>query len=315
MFDFFDKKTKKTIMSTIIITLIFEFMAVFLSYSSLQVKEYLVRAENTSKQNSKYIDLCMSHYENSVSFLIKNHSDKFKTANQIELYNLFKEFMLSNTNTSNIFFYNDSLTVYYDTLPSPLNNYISENRQNKNTNAEAKWDLYGNQLLYSTPISSENKLYGHLVICVSDSALVTYSKTTNPKDISNIITLLRTQNEIKPLKGITESVGYDLRKLPVFSDTEYSRTNLSTCITNTPLNGKDISVMNIIFIAPAYKRTIVLGIALVFVLIISIFSARYFINKYNKFLVTRLERLSENISKIPHNLSKEEIHHENFKQN
>ena len=67
MFDFFNKKTKKNITCTIIITLVIEFLTIFISYSLLQVKEYLIRAENTSKQNSKYIELCMTHHENNLS--------------------------------------------------------------------------------------------------------------------------------------------------------------------------------------------------------------------------------------------------------
>ena len=296
MFDFFDKKTKKNIMCTIIITLIFEFIAIFISYSSLQVKEYLVRAENTAKQNSRYIDLCMNHYENSISFLIKNHSDKFKNANQIELYYLFREFMISNTNISNIFFYNDELTASYDNLPSRLNGYISNRRQ-----AVSGWDLFNNCLLYSSPIQDDGKFYGNLVIYVSDNTLISYSQKTNFEANSNIVTLLHSPNDIKPLTDAD-------------SQAEYSRTNLFTHINNTPLEEKGISVVNIIFISEAYKRIIILGTVLGVILIISAILAYYCINKYNTFLVTRLKQLSSAISGIPHNLSKEEIQHETFKQ-
>ena len=108
MFDFFNKKTKIYITCTITITLVIGFLTIFFSYSLLQVKEYLIRAENTSKQNSKYIELCMTHYENNLSFFIENKSDTFKSINHIDLYDLFKEYTINNNNISNVFYYNDS---------------------------------------------------------------------------------------------------------------------------------------------------------------------------------------------------------------
>jgi len=308
MFDFFNKKTKKNIICTIIVTLVIEFIAIFFSYSLLQFKEYLSKAENTSKQNSRYIELCMNHHENNLSSFIENNLDKFMSINHFDLYDLFKEFTISNNHISNVFFYSDSSLFSYNTLSYELNNYISTIRQNKNYPLTSQWVLLNKSLLYSYPIVVNSNFYGCFVICMPPNTLTLYNKN----DYNNTITVLHSQEGTKTLIGDTESLIYDFEKIPDFTASEYSHTSIFTHINNFPLPEKEISIITITPLSQAFKRIVILGICLGFILLISILLAFYFINKYNEFLIARLEHLSADISEIPNNLSKEEMQHENF---
>lgn len=300
MFDFFNKKTKKNITCTIIITLAIEFIAIFFSYSLLQIKEYLIRVENTSKQNSKYIELCMTHYENNLSFFIENNTDKFMSINHTDLYDLFKEFTINNNNIANVFFYNDSSLFNYNTLSYQVENYISTIRQNKSQPVSPRWGLLNNCLLYSYPIVIDDQFYGCFAICIPPDTLIPYSKNQN-----NTVAILHSPNGTKTLIGDTKSL--DIKNIPAFSESDYSKTTLFGHINNFPLPEKEISIVTITSLSQSYKRIVILGVCLIFIFIASVFGAYYCISRYNRFLIKRLEHLSSNISKIPYDLSKGEM--------
>lgn len=307
MFDFFDKKTKKNIMCTIIITLVIGFLTIFFSYSSLQVKEYLIRAENSSKQNSKYIELCMTHYENNLSFFIENKSDKFMNIDSSDLYDLFKEYTISNNNISNVFYYNDASLINYNALSDDVANYISNIRKNKNYPHSPQWDLLNNCLLYSYPIVIEDKFYGCFVISIPPAMLISYTKNQN-----NMVTVLQSPNGNKTFLGDTRFFNPD--ELPDFSSSKYFKAGMFSKINTFSIPEKNISIISIIPLYKSYKSIAILGVCLTLILIISILLAYYCIGKYNKFLIKRLKHLSSNISKIPHDLSKGEIQSENPEQ-
>lgn len=307
MFDFFNKKTKIYITCTITITLVIGFLTIFFSYSLLQVKEYLIRAENTSKQNSKYIELCMTHYENNLSFFIENKSDTFKSINHIDLYDLFKEYTINNNNISNVFYYNDSSLFNYNTLSYEVESYISTIRGNKNYPLSPQWSLLNNCLLYSYPIIIDDNFYGCFVISILPDTLISYSKNPN-----NSVAVLQSPNGNKTLIG--DARFFNPTTLPSFSASEYSHTGFLRHINNFPIPEKGISIINIIPLSKSYKSIAILGVCLTFILIISILLAYYFISKYNSSLIKRLEHLSSDISKIPHDLSKGEMQSETLEQ-
>jgi hypothetical protein len=292
MFEFLDMKIKKNITLTIVTILVIEFMAIFFSYSALQIKEYMTKAESTAGQNAKYIELCMNSYESGVSFFVKNNRESFMQIHPSELYNLSKEFIVGNKNVKNITFYNDSLNFSYNTFASIPDGYLSVLKQSHKNSPIPQWSLYGQTLLYSYPIIFDNTFYGCFILSIPSDALMPYSENTDFRYYNDISIVLRTQNNLGYEKSTPENKSQS-NKASVFSHT-----------STFPLHEKGITIENTVFLFDVYKSIAILGAILSAILSLSCFSVYYFIKKYNRFLMRKLENLSSDIEKFPLRLTK-----------
>lgn len=292
MFEFLDKKIKKNITLTIVTILVIEFLAIFFSYSALQIKEYITKAESTASQNAKYIELCMDSYESSVSLFVKNNRDSFVQIHTSALYNLSKEFIAGNKNVKNINFYNDSMIFSYDSFAGIPNEHIEALRQDNKNSLSPHWSLFDQNLLYSYPVIFDNTFYGCFIVSVSSHSLLPYSENANIRYYGDTSIVFHSQNELTSAK--------------LQSDTKNSsaRSGFFSHTSTFPLYEKGITIENTVFLFDVYKNIAILGIILSIILFLSCFSAYYFIKKYNRFLVRKLEKLSSDIEKFPHRLTK-----------
>lgn len=293
MFEFLDKKIKKNIALTIVTILIIEFMAIFFSYSALQMREYITKAESTASQNAKYIELCMNSYESSVSFFVKNNRDSFMQIHPAELYNLSKEFIIGNKNVKNINFYNDSINFSYDSFAGIPDEYIETLRKNYENSLDPHWSLFNQNLVYSYPIIFDNTFCGCFIVSIPSYSLMPYSENAELQHNSDTSIILYEQNDPEYAKSNHDT------------NLKASESGIFSHKSTFPLYEKGITIENTVFLFDVYKNIAVLSIILSIILLLSCFSAYYFITKYNRFLVRKLENLSSDIEKFPHRLTKE----------